>query len=705
MTSLSEALRQFTGRGLGNVSLPDLGLVESAGNRVIQKWPYVTVRTTETDCHKVAAELRNRIEKNDWAKVRVTDVVGYARVLFGQNCRNSHEVKPLHDFLLKELQLTDQSSLVNGMADVFYENYCVDVPSIKRFGDVLLERRSLLNSRWSLALNSFPSVFKVGQAHIEIAEAMVRMSLPHEELPHLGIVTPFEGGLMEHAHQVFIEKIRPQLSTRDGMEKIFNWIRPAPGVVRQAGAVSIVTALLSHWTAREPDTVIKKLITENLIATYRDPRVDRGFWVGVDKPLMDVFFRWLTGADMHFFTNVVDKTAFEGKHMWPPRRDFWLNLFENKKIDQAWVAFSDGARREAISMMQVRSQTDTRFGRQNSGSYTSTSLLIMKIGNKIVVDGCHSYKTQIFNEDDLGAPHFPWDDNASYDNRRMLYDAYEIRTRSKASYRHHPIDSWKRSVLTALRQNVPYTAEHERIKRQREQTAARNAAAAVNRPVEPTQVTTPIPAPTTRPVQTAAPAAPPRQPQAVPAPQVAAVNPTTRPSSTQATTSPKRTISGTSSETLFVHLPIDFTKLSEECNVMVGILQRSKGMTEDLHEAINYLRTKRPLTTIQRQKLQEAIDAVATDQVPFINIRKIVIPIFNRPMSQTEAQIWKTKADYLLSIARARNILSETSQQGFIKLRQGQELSSSERNAVEFALQQMRNGGVALATELKRAST
>lgn len=699
MTSLSESLGQFTGRGLGNVSLPDLGLIESAGNRVIQKWPYVTVRTTETDCHKVAAELRKRVENNDWAKVRVTDVVGYARVLFGPNCRQAPEVKPLHDFLLRELELTDQSSLVNGMADVFYESYCLDVSSINRFGDILLQRKNLLNSRWSLALNSFPNVFNVGRAHIEIADAMVKMGLPHEELPHLGIVTPFEGGLMEHAHQVFIERIRPQLSTRDGIEKIFNWIRPAPGVVRQTGAVSIITALLSHWTGREPDTVVKKLITENLIATYRDPRVDRGFWVGVDKPLMDVFFRWLTGADMHFFTSVVDKTAFEGKHMWPPRRDFWLNLFENKKIDHAWVAFSDGARREALSMIQGRSQTDTRFGRQNSGSYTTTSLLIMKIGNKIVVDGCHSYKTQIFNEDDLGAPHFPWDENASHDNRRMLYDAYEIRTRSKASYRHHPIDSWKRNVLTALRQNVPYTAEHEKIKRQREQTAARNAAAAVNRPAQTTPVATPAPA--ARAIQAALPISPVRQPQSAPSPQTTAVTP----ASNRAPPAPTAAVSGTSTDTLFVHIPIDFTKLNEESNVLAGMLQRSKSMTEELHEAISYLRTKRPLTALQRQKLQEAVDTTSTEQIPFLNIRKIAIPIFNRPMSQAEAQIWKAKADYLLSIARARNILSETSQQGFIKLRQGQELSSSERNAVEFALQQMRSGGVAIATELKRATT
>ena len=187
---------------------------------------------------------------------------------------------------------------MNGMADVYYESYAPGSAVLKRFGAALCRRSALLNSRWALALASFPGVFNVGKAHIDIAESMAKMELPHEELPHLGIVTPFEGGLMENAHQVFIQKLAPQLSRRDGVERLFNWIRPAPGVVRQAGAVAIITALMSHWATRDPSDELRELIVENLIATYRDPRVDTGQWQGVEKALMNIVYRWLTKADM-----------------------------------------------------------------------------------------------------------------------------------------------------------------------------------------------------------------------------------------------------------------------------------------------------------------------------------------------------------------------------------------------------------------------
>ncbi len=694
MVTLAEALSQFTGIGLGKVSLPDFAPIESAHKRVIQKWPYIMVRNTETDWRKIAAELRKRISEGDWKKVRVTEIVGYARVLFSPICCMEDEVSPLQEFLIEELSASEQASLVNGMADVYYESYSKDSSTIKRFGAALFSRKDLLNSRWSVALASFPSVFMVGKAHNDIADAMAKMELPHEELPHLGIVTPFEGGLMEHAHQSYIQKLAPLLSARQSVERLFNWIRPAPGVVRQAGAAAIVTALMSHWTARDPSDELRKLIVENLIATYRDPRVDTGLWHGVEKPLMDVVYRWLTKADMYFFTGVVDDTSFEGKHMWPPRRDFWLSLYDQKKIVHAWVAFCDDARRMALSKMRTRNQTDTRFGRQQSTSgYGSTSLLIMKIGNKIVVDGCHSYKTHIFNEDDLGAPHFPWEEAASYENRRMIYDAYEVRVRSETSYRHYPQESWERNVLWALKQNLPYTAEHEKIKRQREQAAARYAKTAVS---TPTQTATPTPAMT---------------PHSTPASQAPKISPTPpAQSGSKSASSRSTTIAQNKSEpsktpamNMFAHISIDFVQLDNECTQLASALKKAKSYDDNLQEAIMYLRTKRPLNQAQRTKVSQSIDLNNTKQESYVNLRKIVVPIFNRPMSNEEAAEWWKKAEYLQSIARSRGILSHTSKQGFSNLRQGKPLSDSEKNAVEFALQQMRAGGVKLVIELKRA--
>ena len=130
---------------------------------------------------------------------------------------------------------------------------------------------------------------------------------------------------------------------------------------------------------------------EALIELYGDPRIKSGgVWGGIDERYMAVMHRWLTREDMRFFTGVVD--ASQKDPMWPPRRNFWLKLYDEGKIDAAWAALSsqafDYARQHL--MRQDAKNAYTRVGYQQARQ--NTSLLIMKIGNKIMVDGCHSYR-------------------------------------------------------------------------------------------------------------------------------------------------------------------------------------------------------------------------------------------------------------------------------------------------------------------------
>ncbi|WP_319496517.1 EH signature domain-containing protein [uncultured Cohaesibacter sp.] len=139
---------------------------------------------------------------------------------------------------------------------------------------------------------------------------------------------------------------------------------------------------------------------------------------------------------MKFFCDMV--TATQGNHMWPPRRDFWLQLYADKMIDEAWVAFGAEARvyAERNLLGSNKANMNRRFGRQHDRG-GSTSLLIMRIGNKIVVDGCHSYKTHIFRSDDKNAPKL-------YQQR---YYCDDIMRASRNSKPHNSIPVWKQWVL------------------------------------------------------------------------------------------------------------------------------------------------------------------------------------------------------------------------------------------------------------------
>jgi hypothetical protein len=156
---------------------------------------------------------------------------------------------------------------------------------------------------------------------------------------------------------------------------------------------------------QEPPQDVLTFITEALMGMYGDPRVmGGGAWAGVPPDCLAVIMCWLTGENIRFFLDVI--SAVEKSHMFPPRRKFWLSLHEEKRIDAAWVAFSDsGARFAANQTNSASGRSSLSFGRQIArGVRKDTSLLILKIGSKIVVEGSHSYKVHIFKESNPNAP-------------------------------------------------------------------------------------------------------------------------------------------------------------------------------------------------------------------------------------------------------------------------------------------------------------
>lgn len=132
---------------------------------------------------------------------------------------------------------------------------------------------------------------------------------------------------------------------------------------------------------------------------------------------MDTFLRWLTGENIRFFLDVVSEV--EDSHMWAPRRRFWLGLHEQGRIDAAWVAFDDAGAQLAHRRVSRRSDGATKsYGRQTAAGRATTSLLVMKIGRKIVVEGSHSYKIHIFDESSANAPRLYLD---GYDCERIRH--------------------------------------------------------------------------------------------------------------------------------------------------------------------------------------------------------------------------------------------------------------------------------------------
>jgi hypothetical protein len=202
-----------------------------------------------------------------------------------------------------------------------------------------------------------------------------------------------------------VKLLKPLLKEKSGLDKLFNWLRPAGQQPRMSGAAEAITAILSHWKSREPSAELISHITQSLVSAYQDPRVSRGgTWSGVSDDALSVILRWLTGENIRFFLDTV--TAVEDSHMWEPRRKFWLKLYEQGRIVGAWVAFSDEAERYARrSLARAGAGRTLSYGHQVAGGgRRNTSLLILDMGSKIVVEGSHNYMVHVFRKNSPMTP-------------------------------------------------------------------------------------------------------------------------------------------------------------------------------------------------------------------------------------------------------------------------------------------------------------
>lgn len=143
---------------------------------------------------------------------------------------------------------------------------------------------------------------------------------------------------------------------------------------------------------------------------------------------------------MRLFLDVISRV--EDSHMWEPRRKFWLGLYEEGRISEAWVAFSFYAKQVARQLAAEKDLQTMSFGEQVvGGGRNNTSLLIMRVGKAIVVEGSHSYKVHVFRSSDPSAP-------ALY---RTRYDCDQIRLRDHIEAVIHS-GNWQGRVKWAIDQ-------------------------------------------------------------------------------------------------------------------------------------------------------------------------------------------------------------------------------------------------------------
>ncbi|MBR1216413.1 hypothetical protein JQ557_00300 [Bradyrhizobium sp. U87765 SZCCT0131] len=387
----------------------------AAAERVLSRWPDVVADPPENDRERLVMEMLRRVERWDWRGVRMSFVASAARALFDPERRSRTALKSLRRFYYEEIEATDSKSFLAAMMSVYLGSYEPEAPHTVALARALTSARSRLDARSQSLVHGIPQVLDPFRGAEAIAALMLQMPDAWHGLRSLNIRSPHAPGIMDFAHLAFVRRLAGKLDRPAEIDRLLRWLKPEGQSPRATGAAAAIEALLTPWRDRDPPEALQHDLTTKLVGYYDDPRVKRhaSGWAGVSEELLSILLRWLTGANIKFFLEIV--SAVEDSHMWAPREKFWLGLYNQKRIDAAWVAFSDDGARLAN---ERSANKPIPFGRQIVGGRRSnTSLLILKVGRKILVEGSHSYRIHVFDERN---PHAPKLYQPSYDCDAIL---------------------------------------------------------------------------------------------------------------------------------------------------------------------------------------------------------------------------------------------------------------------------------------------
>lgn len=466
---LDEAITELT--PFTSPAVPELRYIQTAVQKVHDHWPDVSVPVTPREREVLAIRLRDSVAQNNWEDARISFVLAAGLAVMDPERRDRPDLEDARSFLIAEVRASRSETFLSGMLAAHLESFVANAPHTRALALALNAARDRMSPSVQRLFEQVPEIIDDADGPRRLAVRIARMTDPFLELNRAGMRNPHGPGFMERAHELMSALVRPELSDRARIDWYVDWLRPPGRDARSTGAEQAIEALTYPWLNTAPSDQLRSHLVEALIEMYGDPRIrSGGVWAGVDPAHMRVIHRWLTREDMRYFTGVVDNA--QKNAMWPPRRNFWLQLFEEGRIDAAWVAFSSQAFAYAReNMMRQNAQNvDTRFGFQAARPSSNTSLLIMRIGDKIMVDGCHSYRTHVFHKDDPMAPTL----------FQQGYDCDEIMRASDArnstaskphgSAANGGIETWKRWVRDMINSDVSrsrITTPYSRVRRPR----------------------------------------------------------------------------------------------------------------------------------------------------------------------------------------------------------------------------------------------
>lgn len=351
----------------------------------------------------LVSRLTQAIRQWDWKQLTAGEIAQVVRAWASRLVRVPPDVD---DFLLRELRCSTRRSLLGALCDGYFTGWVVRDPRTSELARIIQDRSAWLPRSWQIVFSAIPESLDSTEGAVRLGRWLAGQADPFRAVIVRGIVAPHGPGFATEVHDAWLAAL-PEPVDETTIRRMLAWIHPSAAPKLEGDrAATVVARLLRPWSNEMPPKPLRTLLLNELIRHRGDPRHDNPhFWMQVGGDGKRTVLRWLGGQRMEAFLDVVsrseEKLAAGGQ--WPARRRFWMGLYEEGRIDEAWPSYGTGA--QAIAEDLARTTGDlgyADYGRQLSRK--TTSLLVMRVGRHLLVEGSHNFRVHVFQNDSPGSP-------------------------------------------------------------------------------------------------------------------------------------------------------------------------------------------------------------------------------------------------------------------------------------------------------------
>lgn len=372
----------------------DMVPLETAVTKIKRAFPDVETKIpndTETIVQRVAASARTA----NWQAISTGDV---AIALLASLLEELPIPNDLQTFLTAEAIATTNPRLLDAIARAYLETWSSGSTKTSHLHRLLIARADKLPNRWQNLFLSCPEFLDIEAGPQLIGNRMATVVNPYHWLIKEGLPAPHGSGFMESAHTAFLAQ-NPNPKTIPALDKLLSWAAPADAAkLDDKRSAEVIDCILSPWTTASCPPDYRETCIDRLITLFGDPRRDNpAFWNLVAAPHRRVLNKWLARKSMEAMFQVVTEAEqdTQNNNHWPGRRRFWMSLYEDGRIDEAWFALGDDIIPIANKLHQrTGDKSYLSFGRQIPRK--GTCLLFIRIGEKIFVEGSHNFRIHTF---------------------------------------------------------------------------------------------------------------------------------------------------------------------------------------------------------------------------------------------------------------------------------------------------------------------